>query len=287
MRTAVDLLKDQVKALPDVDRRTGIFVAMVGNLAQVNTGPTSSITVPCTGFYPPVPGMAVQLERLAGQWKVTGPAVAQPAIGLITATGTPQAEVTINATPYQLFYRTGYTPSIGDQVEVNWATGVIQGKITGASTGTATDLAPTDGPIALPGDPVLATNSGQYRSRWQSNDVRASDSVSGAWFYSGRDVAALAGATVTSIEIYLPLRLQLGVCNVGTHGYADMPGGWTGISGAVPLSPRGGWVALPTSFAAALAAGGGIAVTSGNGDNQWSGTQSDALSGALRFRGTR
>lgn len=287
MRTATDITNDRIKALPDVDRRTATFVGMVGNQAQVNVGPSQTIVVPCVGFYPPVPGMAVQMERIAGQWKVTDPAVAQPAIGLITATGTPQAEVTINGTAFLFYYRTGYTPSIGDQVEVNWATGVIQGKITGSNAGTAPDTAGAAGPSPLPGDPVLATNSGQYRSRWQSNDVRASDSVSGAWFYSGRVAAALTGATVSSIEIYLPLRQQLGVCNIGTHGYQNMPGGWTGATNLVPLSPRGGWVALPTSFAAALAAGGGIAVTSGNGDNQWSGTQSDALSGALRFRGTR
>lgn len=286
MRTAVDILADQVKAIPAVDQRTAVFVGMVGNLAQVNTGPTT-ISIPCVGFYPPVPGMVVQLERTAGQWKVTGPAVAQPAIGAISATGTPQATVDIAGKSYPFYYRPDYTPSIGDQVEVNWATGVIQGKVTGSNAGSNPGTNSSGGATALPGDPVLASNSGQYRSRWQSNDVRASDSVSGAWFYSGRVAAALAGATVTKIEIYLPLRSQVGVCNIGTHGYADMPGGWTGIANTTALSPRGGWVSLPLSFAGPLAAGGGIAVTSGSGDNQWAGTQADPLSGALRFQGTR
>lgn len=286
MRSAVDIVADQVKSLPDVDRRTAVFVKMDGNLAQVNTGPTT-VSVPCVGFYPPVPGMAVQMERTAGQWKVTGPAVALPAVGLITATGSPQATVTINSKPYTLFYRSGYTPTLGDQVEVNWATGVIQGKITGANTGTDPGTNPGGGTSPLPTDPVLASNSGQFRSRWQGNDPRASDSVMGAWVYSGRVQAALVGATVSKVEIYLPLRKQLGVCNIGTHGYADLPGGWTGISSATGLDPRGGWVTLPSGFISALAAGGGIAVISGNGDNQWAGTQSDPLSGALRFQGTR
>ncbi|WP_290473942.1 hypothetical protein [Leifsonia sp. 71-9] len=286
MRDADDIFKDRLNALPDVDRRTAVFVKMMGSLAQVNTGPTT-IMVPCVGFTPPVPGMTVQMERTAGQWKVTGPAVALPAVGTITATGSPTATVTIGGGAYTLFYRSGYTPTLGDSVEVNWATGVIQGRITGSNSGTDPGTNPGGGPTPLPGDPVLATNSGQYRSRWQSNDVRASDSVSGAWFYSGRVAAALTGASVSKVEIYLPLRTQVGVCNIGTHGYADMPGGWTGIANSTALNPRGGWVSLPLSFVSALAAGGGIAVTSGNGDNQWSGTQSDPLSGALRFQGTR
>lgn len=285
MRDAVDILASQLKKIPDVDRRTAVFVRMDGNLAVVNA--PNTISVPCVGFYPPVPGMTVQMERIVGQWKVTGPAVSLPAVGLISATGTPQATVTIAGKNYQLYYRSGYAPSIGDQVEVNWATGVIQGKITGSSSGTPPDTNPGAAPSPLPTSPVLAANSGQYRSRWQSNDVRASDSVSGAWVYSGRVAAALTGAAVTSVEIYLPLRQQLGVCNVGTHPYADLPGGWVGISNATPLNPRGGWVSLPLSFVAALAAGGGISVSSGNGDNQWAGTQADALSGALRFHGTR
>lgn len=286
MRSATDILNDRLKQVPDVARRTAIFVGMVDNLARVNTG-TTTIDIPCVGFYPPVPGMTVQMERLDGQWKVTGPAVAMPAIGVIAATGAPQATVTINGTQYPFYYRTGYTPTNGDQVEVNWATGVIQGKVNGSNAGADTGTNPLPATTSLPTDPVLASNSGQYRSRWQGNDPRASDSVSGAWVYSGRVAAALTGATVTSIEIYLPLRSQVGVCNIGTHGYADLPGGWVGIANSTPLNPRGGWVHLPLSFASALAAGGGISVTSGNGDNQWAGTQADPLSGALRFQGSR
>ncbi|WP_157480048.1 hypothetical protein [Leifsonia sp. Root227] len=274
----------KLNGIPDVARRTGTFVGLSNGFAVVNVGNTT-ITVPCVGFTPPVPGIVVQLERRNGQWVVLGPAVALNPIGTIKAGGSPYATVTVDGTDYVLGYRSSYTPTIGNSVEINWATGIIQGAVTVAPSGSA-DPNPGAAPTPLSFDPVLASDSGQFRSRWQSNDVRASDSVSGAWFYNGRVSAALAGATVTSIEIYLPLRQALGVCNVGTHGSPTMPGSYTGINGAIPLDPRGGWVALPLSFVAALAAGGGIAVSSGNGDNQWSGTQADRLSGALRFRGT-
>lgn len=286
MRTAADILGARVKALPSVERRTAVFVGMVGNLAQVNAG-GAPILVPCVGFTVPIPGMVVQLERQNGQYVVTGPAVAQTPIGVISGTGSPQAQVTVAGVAYPLYYNSNYAPTLGDTVVIDWPAQMITGKVTGSTSGTTPDTTSGGPADVLPGDPVLAFDSGQYRSRWQANDVRASDTVSGAWFYNGRVAAALAGATVTRAWIYLPLRQQLGVCNIGTHPYSTIPGGSTGISSSTALSPRGGWVDIPLSFIGALAASGGIAVTSGNGDNQWSGTQADALSGALRFQGTR
>lgn len=281
---ADDIYNRKLRAVPDVARRTAKFVGLSNGFALVNVGDTT-ITVPCVGFTPPVPGITVQMERRNGQWVVLGPAVALNPIGVIKAGGTPYATVTVDGTDYVLGYRSSYTPTIGDSVEINWATGIIQGAVTVAPSGIA-DPNPGAAPTPLSFDPVLASDSGQFRTRWQSNDVRASDTVSGAWFYNGRIAAALAGATVTSVEIYLPVRKSLGVCNVGTHNSPTMPGSYTGINGAVSLDTRSGWVSLPLTFITALAAGGGIAVSSGNGDNQWSGTQADRLSGALRFRGT-
>lgn len=276
-----------IAATADVERRTAVFVGMSGGFAQVNVG-NRTITVPCVGFTPPVPGMAVQLERRGRQYAVLGPAVPLNPIGSVTGTGSPKCQVTVDGVPYQLLYRSSYTPVIGDLVEVNWTTGVVQGAISGVPTTTPLDSNPTPATADLPTDPVLASDSGQFRNVWQSNTVRASTSVSGAWFYNGRVASALAGASVTGLDIFLsPSGPSLGVCFIGTHGFGTKPGGWTGIANQVSLDSRAGWVSLPTSFVAALQGGGGIAVTSGNGDNQWYGTQGDRLSGALRFRGTR
>lgn len=275
------------RGIPDVERRTGYFVRLESNGFAVVNVADSTVTVPCVGFTPPIPNSVVQLERRNGQMVVLGPAVATPGTGVIKATGSPKCTVTVAGVDYTYGYLSTYTPVVGDQVIVDQVNLVILGKITAPNAATAPNTTTASATSPLPGAPVLAVTSGQFRSRWQSNDVRASDTVSGAWVYGDRVKNALAGATVTGIQIYLPLRKELGVCNIGTHGSSSLPAGWTGISGAVPLSPRGGWVSLPTSFAGALAAGGGIAVVSGNGDNQWAGTQADGLSGALRFTGTR
>lgn len=288
MRPVEDQIRNRLRQIPKTASRTAVFVGMVGPLATVNVG-DESITIPCVGFYPPVAGMVVQLEQRNGQLVVTGPAVPLNPIGTISGTGSPKATVTVDGTDYVLWLRSGYTPVIGDQVSINWTTTVIDGKITGAGT---SNPAPTQNPGgssgALSTAPVLATGSGQYRSRWQSNDVRASDSVSGAWFYGTRLRTALKGSTPTQIQIYLPLRQSLGVCNIGVHTSSSQPGGYVSASLLTPLDHRGGWVTLPLSFATFLRDNtGGIAVTSGNGDNQWAGTQADPLSGALRFKGSR
>lgn len=288
MKSATRLILDRLSTIPTSSSQTAVFVQMVGPLARVNVGNTS-VDIPCIGFYPPVTGMVVQLERRNGQLVVTGPAVPLNPIGTITGTGSPKATVTVDGVPFVLPYRSGYTPTINDQVEINWSTGVIQGSITVQNTVTPPDSNPGGASGALPSSPVLATGSGQYRSRWQSNDVRASDSVSGAWFYNGRAGAVLKGSTPSSIEIYLPVRYSVGACFIGVHNSPTQPGGFPAVFFTTPLGSRSGWVGLPLSFATYLRdnPNGGIAVTSGNGDNQWAGTQSDPLSGALRFKGTR
>lgn len=288
MRSTTDLILARLSRMPDVARLTAEFVQMVGPLAKVNIG-QGSVDIPCVGFTPPIPGMIVQVERRNGELVVIGPAVTLNPIGVISATGSPKCTVTIDGVDYILGYQAGYTPVVGDTVEINPATYIIQGKVTVANSPTTPTANPGGGHPPLPTAPVLAIGSGQYRSRWQSNDVRASDSVSGAWFYGGRAGAALTGSTPTSIEIYLPLRKSLGVCLVGVHTSPTQPGGYVTASSLTPLGSRSGWVALPVSFAFFLRdnPAGGIAVTSGNGDNQWAGTQTDALSGALRFRGSR
>lgn len=66
-------ISKKLAAIPDVSRRTALFVGMSNGFAVVNVG-TTKITVPCVGFTPPVPGIVVQLERRNGQWVVLGPA---------------------------------------------------------------------------------------------------------------------------------------------------------------------------------------------------------------------
>lgn len=268
---------------------TGVFVRMDGRLAVVNIG-TSTVTIPCIGFYPPVVGMAVRVDWTNGSPAVTGPVRPLNPLGVITATGIPRATVTVDGKPYVLYYRSGYTPALNDQVEVNWATGIIQGKITGAEE---PPIPNEGGGSASPFEVVIrATDSGRYQSSWWGNDPWASNNNSGIWTYANRVPEGVgSNASITSSEIYLPMVEQRGNCSIGVHSHPSIPGGPPSISSLAPLasSGRSGWVPLPAGYDAFLLAGGrGIGMTApGGGYNVWRGTASDSMSGALRIRGMR
>jgi hypothetical protein len=286
MASATELILGKLATIPDVGSKLGKFVRMSGPLAVVNVG-DSSITIPLSGFYPPIKGMSVQLELRNGQPIVTGPSQQLPPLGVMTSAGTPKATVLAGGVEYTLGMRDGYTPVIGDDVEINWFSGLIQGKVKGI----AVLITPAENPgtRSAPFENLLiqAADSGSFISRWWTNDVYNGDSNTGAWFYDSRVADALRGATVTKIEIFLNPRRSSGSSpQVGTHT-SGSKGGNVAVSGQVPLEPRSGWVQVPTSWAAVLQAGGGIGVTR-SGYTIWRGTDADrGLSGALRFSGTR
>lgn len=268
---------------------TGVFVRMEGRFAVVNIG-TSTVTIPCVGFYPPVVGMAVRVDWVNGSPAVTGPVRPLNPLGKITATGTPRATVTVDGVPYLLWLRSGYTPTLGDDVEINWATGVIQGKVTGVTT---PEVPPeSGGGGAVPFDlTVRAANSGRFQASWWGNDPWASNSNDGIWVYENRVLDSVAGGQIATIDIYLPLVEERGNCSIGIHPHPTIPGGAPSISSLtpLPLGSRGGWLRLPPFYGTFLSAGGrGIGMTApGGGYNVWRGTAADGMSGALRITGTR
>lgn len=287
-----DRLREQIARIPTVRSHTATFVRMEDGFAVVNTGSTQ-IRVPCVGFYPPIVGDPVQVEWRAGKASVVGAAVPRNPIGTITGTGSPKATVTVDGVAYLLPYRDGYTPTMSDTVEVNWATGVIQGALSVAPPAPTPPEAPVVGvtPFDLT---IRAQNSGKWSTSYSNyfggSEVWAGTTTNGLWVYGNSVLDALGGSpTISRVEIFLPLISQTGNCEIGTHPHASLPGGGPSISSLTPLSSRGGWVQLPTSFGAYLAAGGrGIGVTDGAGGfTKWRGVSSDTLSGALRIIGTR
>lgn len=289
--TDADDVARQLAGVGSSRSEVGMFVRMDGRFAVVNIG-TSTVTVPCVGFYPPVVGMAVRVDWVGGSPAVTGPVRPLNPLGRISATGTPRATVTVDGVAYLLYYRSGYTPALNDDVEINWATGIIQGKVTGVNTpdvpgentGTVTPFTVT----------VRAANSGRYQSGsgWWGADPWASSSNNGIWVYGNRVKDAVGSGTVTSVDIYLPLISEVGLASVGVHSHPSIPGGAPSLGSlsALALGSRNGWVRLPSSYGSFLANGGrGVGVTApgGGGYTRWRGTSSDSLSGALRISGTR
>ncbi len=271
-----------------VNSSVGVFVRMDERYAVVNLG-TSTVTVPCIGFYPPTAGMSVRVDWVNGSPAVTGPVRPLNPLGTITATGTPLATVEVDGEPFTLPYRTGYTPGVDDIVEINWTTGIIQGAITQVNE-------PEPPPTGGGGGEsftvtVRAADSGRYQTAWWGNDPWASNNNDGAWFYGNRVRDAVGGGTVSSVDIYLPLIGEVGNASVGVHPHASKPGGGPalGTLSNLPAGRRSGWQRLPDSYGPYLAAGGrGVGVTApGGGYTRWRGVASDSSSGSLRISGTR
>lgn len=288
--SAVDLIARQLARVPSVRSETAVFVRMDAGFAVVNIG-ESTVSLPCQGWYPPIPGMTVQVEWRAGRGIVTGPAGTLSPIGEITGTGSPRATVLVDGVEYLLYLRDGYTAVLGDQVTVDWSAGIITGKVTGVDTPEppVEPGGPTAQPFADLG--VRAWKSGRFESSWWGTDPWASSSNDGIWVYGSRIVDALKGADVTRVFIYLPLIQQLGNCSIGLHTYGDIPGGAPSIGSlvALPLGGRSGWVELPAAWGNFLRDNvGGIGVTApGGGFNKWTSVNLQPLSGALSFSGTR
>ncbi|MFZ4843959.1 hypothetical protein [Mycetocola saprophilus] len=284
------LIAQVASDIPQVQSYTATFVRMDKSFALVNIGP-NTVPARCSGFYPPVTGMTVQVIVQNGQLIVVGPAVPLHPLGKIKSAQTPKATVTVDGKDYLLGVRVGYTPVVGDDVEINWTTGVIQSKIAGAPT---PEPPPTGGGSSAPfsGLLVQASASGNWWTggpSWNSTDPWASTSNTGAWFYGTAIQAALAGASISSAEVYLPAQNLQGTVSLGLHPHPDQPPGAPAVSSLAALGRATGWVPLPAGFAESLQNGSnrGIAVRSTNGFNRFSGVPRDPLSGAMRFAGTR
>lgn len=285
--SADDLVLDALARIPSVGFQIGTFVRMENNLAVVNIGP-NTVSIPAVGFYPPASGMAVQIERRNGALVVSGPSSQLNPIGKITGPGAPKSVVVVDGVEYTLGMRDGYTAVVDDFVEINWATGIIQGKVTEVADPVVPSTAVTKATWFF-NMSVMAADSGNYwsgGSKWNHNDPWASTNNRGAWFYGNRIKSALKGANVTKAEIYLPQSQIDGSVQLNLHGYASKPGGAPSFSSAVTWASRG-WVDLPPGFLASLLDGGGVGVTSSNGFNKWTGVGRDKWSGAMRFTGYR
>lgn len=288
---AVRVLASQLAQMPSVRSETAVFLGMTGGLARILIG-TNAITAPCVGFYPPVQGMTVQVEWRDGRPSVTGPAAPKAPIGTVTAVEPPKATVDVAGELFALEYRLGYSPAVGDVVEINWATGVIQGAL---SSTPVPEPEPEVPPVVpQPFDvQVRATDSGRYQSSWWGNDPWASSSNRGIWVYGDRIRDAVRGAaSFNSLEVFLPLISELGLCQIGIAQHSSIPGGAPTITDLVdlPSGRRSGWQGIPHTWLDQLAQGGrgiGVLAPGGAGYTRWRGTQADPASGALRIRGTR
>jgi hypothetical protein len=206
-------------------------------------------------------------------------AVVPPASSTITVTGADGAT-------YTAYFSSAYTPVVGDNVILKWDAGTptVLGKVgTTTAPPPPTPVAPPPGAAATGTSTYAATDTSTYwgPGGWDSwaggNNVYQGDygsgPLTGAWWYGGSP-SELAGRTITAIRFTLGARNGAGASssavtvNLHTHTNRTRPGGNVTLGSAstgVTAQPWQGSTVynLPTSFAADLLAGGGIAITGG------------------------
>lgn len=202
-----------------------------------------------------------------------------PSSVTITVTGTDGADYTAK-------FLSSYTPAVNDNVILSWnaATPTVQGKVGTVAAPLATvAIAPTAPATRTGSTPYAASDAATWVpslgvwDRWAGgggNVYQGSNggyTTYGAWFYAGSP-SELSGRTITRVQFTLGSRRSVGSYNspVTVHFFAhtnvSRPGGdVTRTTGPydVTIQPGSGQTTfdLPTTFGAALQAGGGIAIS--------------------------
>jgi hypothetical protein len=253
-----------------------------------------------------------------GDAVVTGRVTLQPrpAEGVVKTVPPGSPTITVTGTDgidYTAKFADSYTPTVNDNVLLAWnasfpyvtakvgvvaapatpGTGSVAAPVGQAATGS-TAYAATDSATWVPGLGAWDAWAGGGGRVYQGS--QAGYTTYGTWFYAG-SAAQLAGRTWTRIQFTLGSRRAVGSYNspVTLHFYAhtspNRPGGdvtrTTGPYDVVAQPGQGQTTFdLPTSFAGALAAGGGISIA-GEPYAGFQGYLQEAASGLLTIDWSR
>jgi hypothetical protein len=226
-----------------------------------------------------------------GDAVVTGRVTLQPrpAEGVVKTVPPGSPTITVTGTDgidYTAKFAASYTPTVNDNVLLAWNASFpyVTAKVgVVAAVGIpSTGVAPPPGPDRAGQTPFTASDSATWvpgLGAWDSwaggggNVFQGSQggyTTYGSWFYAG-SLAQLSGRIWTRIQFTLGSRRAVGTLNdpitlhVYAHTSANRPGGdVTRTTGPfdVTIQPFAGQQTfdLPTTFAGALAAGGGISI---------------------------
>jgi hypothetical protein len=240
----------------------------------------------------------------------------RPAEGVVKTVPPSSPTITVTGTDgidYVAKFAASYTPTVNDNVLLAWnasypyVTGQVGVVAAPTTPGTPAVSAPvgqdqsgqtpypaTDSATWVPGLGVWDSWSGGGGRVYQGSS--SGYTTYGAWFYAG-SVAQLAGRRIDRIQFTLGSRRAVGASNSPAtvhfyaHTSANRPGGdVTRTTGPfdVVIQPGAGQQTfdLPTSFAGALAGGGGISIA-GDPYAGFAGYLQEAASGLLTIDWSR
>jgi hypothetical protein len=284
--TLASRITEQLAAIPTVGMKMGTLVARSGSQVLVNLG-ESTVSLPVSAQQLPPSGHPVVVQTLDGRVAVTGPARSLPGRGVITGLGSPRVSVLAWDVTYTLPVAGSYTPALGDEVTITWDLdgGIVTSSISAPANVVPPPVVQPAGPQQFHPAPFTASDTGSFQSgRWTKDDVWASDSLTGFWFYGSVIADTIPDeASITAAAIYLsPTQSSGSRPNLQLHSSATRPGGQPAFVGA-QHQPAGtsGWQPIPLSFIDYLKSNaGGIGVNHG-GYHRFRSKGQDGLSGAL------
>lgn len=284
MRNPDEWIADALAKVPVVESIVGVFVSQDGPVATVDVA-GRRLSVKAATQLQVLPNDPVRLERRGPDLVVTGPTVNRSTLGRVTVSGNPATVEYPNGSGVtaSLPVVAGVTVSVNNTVLIDWASG---GTVTGVVVSPVTPTVP-ETPTPDAGQTVtvqlFADQSGSYGSSWWTDQVWASSSYVGGWFYGTKIKDSIPDtAVILAASIYLPAVSTFGdPPNFGIHNQAVRPAGSLTVSSTVALSPRVGEVPLPTSWFDTLkTSDGGVGVNHG-GRNVYRSVGADGNSGRL------
>lgn len=276
---------------PTVSKMVGVFRYMDGKLAVVDVN-GSRIRVPVSGAIPPEGPVWVEVQN--GRHVCTGTSSQISPYGTVVSANSSKVIVAPDGGEnIEIPYAAGLTLTSGNRVAIDPDARYVTAKLSSDPTPAFDPGAGAAGGQWFTNLLVQATDSGTSNGGgyWQNN-VNSDSAAGGAWFYGGGLQAALKGVTsFTSIEVYLPVVYnRFTAPTIRLHGVASKPGsGLPSFSSSHTLPSASGWCALPVSWGPSMRdgnAGVGFGPVSGVMAS-WRGKASDAMSGAIRFSGSR
>lgn len=284
------MVTEALASIPSASILHGRFVSQAGALATVDVG-DARLEVPTLAHVQPIAGDSVRLLRIGQQLVLLGATVPRSSLGRVAGTGSPLCTVEYPAgsgVTQLMAYPNDLTLAVNDVVLIDWqAGGIVSARLTSNPASPEVPAAPP-APSVSPITQVFTAVDSSTRSAsgwFRSGEVWASASTKSAWWFGTkiRDTIPDA-ATIISAQIFLPIFQSFGDAPLlRLHTDASRPAGNPNFSGsATALSPRQGWVTIPTSFLEFLKSNtGGLGFDTG-GFNKYRGTQTDAQSGAIR-----
>lgn len=287
----ITALLDRINGKSRITPLRGTFVSYDATGVLVDVGDGRLPAALGSGYLPAV-GESVLVWFVDGIPYVMGPASPRPHLGTVTAVASGLVTLTTAAGVVGPIPYSGSAPQVGASMRIMWHGGPLALQATPAG-GIPDPVPPVGGGATTRVDtfvPIAAgtwnTGGGDSATSYFNNEVWASNTTIGFWFYGTKAPDTIPGsAFIQRVQLYISARQISGSAPVFTiHDNPNAPG--DSLAGGVAIGvANGAWIDLPLAFGNALRRGNGAygIGTRHGGYNIFKSLAADPQSGLLRI----